>query len=112
MAPLEGTEHLARLQSNLSSIEPGLGWTPNYQAAMQLTSLGITLILAVVSGVFTGLFINTEFLFSSLKDHELFEDYLFWDAAGEDPDTLDQGNIPNTPGQELLGKEAHISGLG
>ena len=85
MAPEEGTEKLARLQGNLSSIEAGLGWSAQYQALMQLTGLGITLAIAIIAGTCTGLLINMEFLFSSLHDHELFEDWEFFADAGEEP---------------------------
>ena len=99
MAPVEGTEELAILQSKLSQIEGGLGWTAQYQALMQLTALGITLAIAVVAGIFTGLLINIEFLCSSLKDHELFEDFEFFDGAGEEPEK------PELP--EPLGNDPH-----
>ena len=96
MAPEEGTEELALLQTKLSQIEGGLGWTAEYQALMQLTALGISLAIAVVAGFFTGLFINIEFLCSGLKDNELFSDAEFFiledeEEAPAEPQPLVEG---------------------
>ena len=89
LGTMEGSEELAVLQSKLNLIEGGLGWSAKYQALMQLTALGITLAIAVVAGLLTGLLINVEFLCSGLKDHELFEDFEFFDGAGEEPEITD-----------------------
>ena len=49
---------------------------------MQLASVGVTLAIAVVGGLITGYLIHIEWIFNPLKDHELFEDELFFDGVG------------------------------
>ena len=53
---------------------------------MQLASLGVTMAIAVVGGLVTGYLIHIEWIFNPLKDHELFEDELFFDGVGYEDD--------------------------
>ena len=42
--------------------------------------------IAVVGGLVTGYLIHIEWIFNPLKDHELFEDELFFDGVGYEDD--------------------------
>ena len=58
---------------------------------MQLASIGVTLAFAVVGGLITGYIIHIDWIFSILKDHELFDDSEFFagleDEEGDSPVT-------------------------
>ena len=51
---------------------------------MQLASLGVTMAMAVVGGLVTGYIIHIDWIFSILKDHELFDDSEFFDLDEEE----------------------------
>ena len=88
---------------------------------MQLASLGVTLAISVVGGLITGYFIHIEWIFNPLKDHELFEDELFFDGVGyeddidppvEDP-TTNTANVSTVEqtfqNQNTLSEPSHLS---
>ena len=55
-----------------------------HQALMQLASLGVTMAMAVVGGLVTGYIIHIDWIFSILKDHELFDDSEFFDIPEDE----------------------------
>ena len=84
LAPEEGQEVLAEAQAALpGQVEAGPGHTASYQATIQLTALGITLAVAIVGGLVTGIVINIPFLTSAMNDTELFDDFQFWEGPEE-----------------------------
>ena len=98
---------LQALHFKLSDIGAGPGWTASQQAATQLYALGITLALAVITGLATGVILNIEFLFHGLKDHELFEDYEFFDGVGEEP-LEPEPETPEPVKAQVLTPPAHL----
>ena len=58
---------------------------------MQLASLGVTMAFAIVGGLITGYIIHIDWIFSILKDHELFDDSEFF-AGLADEDELEGQN--------------------
>ena len=55
-APLENSTRLADLRLKLPSIQAGQDRSMGMQAVYQLAAIGITLALAIVAGIITGLF--------------------------------------------------------
>jgi hypothetical protein len=53
-APEEGSSVLTALQDELSTIKAGEGRSLSMQAAYQAIALGITLVVAIVTGCITG----------------------------------------------------------
>ena len=74
---------------------------------MQLASIGVTLAFAVVGGLITGYIIHIDWIFSILKDHELFDDSEFFagleDEEGDSPVTgqLNISSVEQTFATEL-----------
>ena len=63
---------------------------------MQLASLGVTMAFAIVGGLITGYIIHIDWIFSILKDHELFDDSEFF-AGIADEDEHDGQNRASAP---------------
>lgn len=74
---------------------------------MQLASIGVTLAFAVIGGLITGYIIHIDWIFSILKDHELFDDSEFFagleDEEGDSPVTgqLNISSVEQTFATEL-----------
>ena len=43
---------------------------------------------AIVGGLLTGFVLHIDWIFNTLKDHELFEDSLFFDGVREEPEDV------------------------
>ena len=64
----------------------------------QLVGLGVTLLVAVILGAATGLFISTKKLFETIPDDQLFNDELFWVIADDDNAGFDQPEVISDKG--------------
>lgn len=78
--PAAAPENATLLTEAMSDIGvvAGQGRAMSTQALLQLAQLGITLLLAIVTGAVTGLIINVPKLFHPTPDHELFNDAHYW----------------------------------
>ena len=65
---------------------------------VQLACLGMSLAFAIVGGLITGFIIHIDWIFNILKDHELFEDAVFFDGVRDEPedDEVPVANAPTT----------------
>ncbi|TRY64235.1 hypothetical protein TCAL_03556, partial [Tigriopus californicus] len=86
-APVEGSDEMKRLLRELPSLEPGEGRPISVQAMIQLACLGVTVILAIVMGLMTGLVLNIDSIFHPLNDEELYDDIHYWALPDEEDDT-------------------------
>lgn len=81
-SPLENTTELFYLQSELSSIEAGLGRSASTQAAYQLVALGVTMLVAIGGGLVTGLILRLP-VFEPPSYDQLFDDTDYWEVPEE-----------------------------
>ena len=63
---------------------------------IQLAALGMSLAFAIVGGIITGFVIHIDWIFNLLRDHELFEDAVFFDGVREEPED-DNATVANAP---------------
>ena len=128
MAPsAENETRLAELQAKLPSIEAGEGrtaWTQvtsdwpgiidealiMHQALMQLASLGVTMAMAVVGGLITGYIIHIDWIFSILKDHELFDDSEFFDIPEDDGEPVRSAPLAVSTVEQSFGNHTIMPG--
>ena len=61
---------------------------------VQLACLGMSLAFAIVGGIITGFIIHIDWIFNILKDHELFEDAVFFDGVRDEPEDDDAPVAP------------------
>ncbi|KAG0724395.1 Ammonium transporter Rh type B-B [Chionoecetes opilio] len=76
-APVEGSVDLDRLHTVLPGLEAGAGYSGAQQALHQLYALLITLAIAIIGGIATGLVLRLK-PFMVLKTEELYEDEKWW----------------------------------
>ncbi|XP_042218654.1 ammonium transporter Rh type A-like isoform X2 [Homarus americanus] len=93
-APVEGSEDLLRLQEFIPDLEAGSGLSASGQAANQILALIITLAIATVGGIVTGLVLKLS-PFALLKTEELYEDEKYWLMEEGEEEISD--NIPMNP---------------
>ncbi|KAL3885819.1 hypothetical protein ACJMK2_025855 [Sinanodonta woodiana] len=78
MVPPENTTEFLLLNTTFPNIyKPGLGRSAGEQGAYQIAALGVTLAMAIGSGIFTGLVLKIPIL-DEPKEHELFDDNHWW----------------------------------
>jgi ammonium transporter Rh len=83
----------------------GLGETQKKQALQQLIALVITLLIAIVSGLFTG-FLMKIFSKGLTGENDLFEDSVSWDIEGDSEDTSAFDNLEKALGGTPKSAEA------
>ncbi|GAV08644.1 hypothetical protein RvY_18306 [Ramazzottius varieornatus] len=77
-APPADTVEYAELKRILPDLEPGLGWTPAIQAGYQMAAMGVTLGIALVGGILTGLILRLP-IWDRQESHEVFDDARHWE---------------------------------
>uniref|UniRef100_A0A4D5R9D1 Rh-related protein n=1 Tax=Scolopendra viridis TaxID=118503 RepID=A0A4D5R9D1_SCOVI len=83
-APPANTSELAAITAVMGRIEPGKGWSASSQAGYQLAALFMTLAVACVGGLITGIILRLPFL-DPLSTDQLFDDEDFWEIPEEEP---------------------------
>ena len=103
MAPSNASNpQLETLRSLGYEVSAGEGRTRAQQAAFQLAALGVTLGIAIVGGVITGLFMRLNCLFPPEDGEEdLFEDSIHWE--------LNPG-APESQSSEIFSPQHHGEG--
>lgn len=81
---------ISELRDNYG-ISLGLNRTAHQQAGYQLLSLAVTLGIAIISGLITGLFLRTS-LCSWLTDKQKFDDQFVWELEEESQDESSENN--------------------
>ena len=67
-------------------------WSP-WQALAQLLALGVTLLVAIVTGYITGVVIGIKGIFDPMDDDEMFHDDIFFQIPGLEEEA-DSGEMP------------------
>lgn len=60
----------------------GLGWSAGKQAGFQFAALAVTLVVAILGGVLTGIIVKRPF-FDPLREEALYDDGEFWEVPGD-----------------------------
>ena len=81
-----------------------------HQALMQLASLGVTMAMAVVGGLITGYIIHIDWIFSILKDHELFDDSEFFDIPEDDGEPVRSAPLAVSTVEQSFGNHTIMPG--
>ncbi|KAG9339708.1 hypothetical protein JZ751_023354 [Albula glossodonta] len=81
-APPEGDPKLLELQQVIPDLQPGLGRSAREQALWQVAAMGVSVGVAVVGGVLTGLVMKLPFL-APPPDECCYDDELFFDVPSD-----------------------------
>jgi ammonium transporter Rh len=82
-APLANTAEFSDIQKHFQGIEAGLGRTAHQQGGYQIAALAMTLAVAIVGGLVTGLILRLPF-FGKVPSSHLFDDTMSWEVPEPD----------------------------
>ncbi|KAK3605478.1 hypothetical protein CHS0354_001463 [Potamilus streckersoni] len=109
MVPPANTTELESLNSNsVTNYTAGLGRSAGEQGAYQIAALGVTLAMAIGSGIFTGLVLKIP-IFNEPQEHELFDDHHWWNVPSGIPG--DKGETVVDSGEMKIFKKTEESNV-
>ncbi|XP_058797600.1 ammonium transporter Rh type B-B isoform X2 [Phymastichus coffea] len=95
-------QNLTMLNDNYNTVfKPGLNRSAAQQAAYQLLALAVTLGIAVVSGLLTGLILRFS-ICGSISEDEKFDDCIHWELEGDEHETSSANKDGNGRNLEQL----------
>lgn len=95
MAPKENTTEFIEFHKKFPDLDPGHGWSSSKQGANQIFALLITLGIAIVSGLITGVLMKIPILSQVHDEDELFEDEVWWNVESEEPSPAKKYSAPS-----------------
>lgn len=84
---LNSPEYLALNLQSTQYAEGGLGRTAVEQGGYQMAGVALTLGMAIVGGIITGIILRLPFIDQITEEHELFEDETCWKVPEEFKET-------------------------
>ncbi|XP_017885470.1 ammonium transporter Rh type A isoform X2 [Ceratina calcarata] len=91
---------LAEITDNHGMTPPGLDRTAGQQAAYQLFALAITLGIAIVSGLITGMMMRVS-IFGSVDEEQKFDDEFHWELEEEESSNESKKERNSSSGDQL-----------